>query len=266
MVEAENTKELQFKYFRSTGIDIVKLRHQKEWRLILRMLRVYNDIALSPSVSFLLQFAPPGPELDPIKEAINSHLLRHRSSMAAEAMRNVIEPLRIHQDDATHEIWAIIRNDADLEKIWSELSSDKYRREKEKATAVRDKLFAHYDQAPVDCAFEKLLGLHAEKNSQQAVHWHLQSSGDGGQISRNVLLDELMNLAWYKVYEIEANLNGPDNAQSKVVVESLVGFLSLVQNFVNGIIIAYVEKYNCTTIESKPPWHHGPNSVQTEGE
>lgn len=253
---------MEFKYFHSTGIDISKLRQQKEWRLILKMLRVYNDIALASGVSFLLKFAPKGPELDPIKGAVNAHLLRHRSAMAAEAMRNVIDPLRNHQDDASHGIWKIIGQDEELTRIWTELSSPKLKEEQEKAKSVRDKLFAHYDQAPINCAFERLLHLIARDEPESAVRWHLQSVGDGGQISRNVLLDELMNMAWYEMYEIEVTNAGPNEEQCTAVGAELMNFLSLVHNFVNGIVIAYLQNNKLTRTDSLPPWHSGPEALE----
>lgn len=254
-MQKSRTTDIEYKYFRSTGIDTEKLHQQKEWPLILRMLRVFNDIALAPSISFLLQFAPEEPDLKPIKAAINSHLLRHRASMATEAMKSVIEPLRARESNSDDEIWTIIRDNEDLSRIWNELTSNKYESEKTKAKTVRDKLFAHYDQAPINCAFERLLNMEALDNPERAIHWHIQSTGDGGQISRNVLLDELTNLAWYEVYEIEVSLQGPDAQQTTAAGKTLIEFLTLVHNFVNEIVIAYLEKYKLTTIDSKPPWH-----------
>jgi hypothetical protein len=255
-------ESLQFKYFRTTGIDIKKLREQKDWRLILSMLRVYNDIALSSGISFLLQFAPNSPELKPIRGAVDSHLLRHRSAMAAEAMRNVIDPLKNQQNDRQSEIWTIIRGNEALTALWNEVSSAEFKAEEEKAKSVRDKLFAHYDRAPINCAFEKLLKLAETGEADDHIRWHIQSTEDNGQISRNVLLDELTMLAWYEMYEIEVSNDGPNLEQVAKVSVSLIKFLSSVANFVNELVIDYLQKYNLTTIDAVPPWHSGPDALE----
>lgn len=248
---------IQYKTFRSTGIDLQKLYKQKEWRLILRILRVFNDITLAPALGFLLSFSPKDAELEPIHNAVNWQLLRWRSATAAEAIKNVIEPLKEKESDLGHEVWQVIRKDAYLSERWNQLknyfSDGKHQQEKIKALAVRDKLVAHYDLAPINKAFEKKLEL-GNKGIDKIIGWHLQSSDGQQQIARNVLLDELTNLAWYQIYGIEVTEDGPDENQINEEGQLLVQFLSLVANFVNGVVIRYCEHYNLTTIETVPPW------------
>ena len=77
---------------------------------------------------------------------------------------------------------------------------------------------------------------------------------DRGTFVRNLLADELVNLAWYDVYGVETPNAIVNDNQLVEVSKSLSSFLSLVANFVNEVIILYCEKYDLVVQGARPHW------------
>lgn len=246
------------KDFRSTGLDIFKLAKTKEWPQILRMLRVVNDRMLVPSISFFLEFRPQSAHLEQIKNGIDWHLLRWNCAVTAEALSDVIEPLQKKAADPDNEIWQVIRSKPTLIAKWEQLQqylgSGANKQILLNARTVRDKLLAHYDLAPLKRAFEKTLEIHREQGAVSVLDWHIQTANDGGQLTRNLLIDKLVNLAWYEAFQIPYTSEGPDQAKLEQVTESLEAFLKLVVEFVHSVVVEFCEKYDLTNIDVVPPW------------
>lgn len=246
------------KVFNSTGIDLLKLRKTAEWSTILRMMRVSNDITFSPGLNFLMSFSPKSAHLDVIRNGIHWHLLRWNSGVAAEALTEVIEPLQKTSNQKNNQIWCLIQQTPSLTEAWDKLqkylTTDEHQEHLKSAKFVRDKLLAHYDRSPIDKAFSDLLDLHQQAGHDVVVGWHMQTSNDGGQLTRNNLIDQLVNIAWHQAYGIQAGINGPDPAQLQRVSSSIEEFLSLVSNFVHGLVIAYCEHHDLLNLDGEPPW------------
>lgn len=245
------------KVFNSTGIDMHGLRKTKDWPFILRLMRIANDITLSPGVEFIVGMRQQNAHLDVICRGLFWHFMRWNSAVAVEAVKVVIEPLRQHRNDASHGIWEVIRSRPHLIDNWNSL--EKYLSDSEhidylrRAKVVRDKLLAHYDDNPINRAFNSQLDLYEHAEDETILGWHMQTSNDGGMLYRNNMIDQLMNIAWFQTYDIEPTVNGPDQKAINDVCNSLQLFFSLVANFTHGTVIAYLEHHDLT-IEGEPPW------------
>lgn len=249
------------KVFSSTGIDMHGLGKTKDWPFILRLMRIANDINLSPGVEFIVGMRQQSAHLDVICRGLFWHFMRWNSAVAAEAIKVVIEPLQKHKNDSSHRVWEIIRSRQELVDYWNSLekhlSDNDYIDYLQRAKFVRDKLLAHYDAGPISRAFEAQLDLHEKNGDETIVGWHMQSSNDGGMLYRNNMIDQLMNVAWFQSYGIEPTVSGPDQEAINDLCNSLQLFFSLVANFTHGIVIAYLEHHDLTIGEGEggePPW------------
>jgi len=267
-VKSENGPETISKVFNSTGIDMLKLRKTKDWPTILRMMRVSNDITLSPGVAFLVSFRPPSAHLDVLNNGLHWHFVRWNAAVASEALTIVIDPLRKHINDKDHGIWNVIRERQSLNERWRLL--EEYLSEKDhwkhlkSAKTIRDKLMAHYDNAPINKAFNDLLNLHEQAGHDVVLGWHMQSSNDGGVLTRNNMVDQLLNIAWFQTYGIEPTIAGPDSESIEKVAKSIEEFLSLTSNFFHGVVLAYCEQHDLINSDGEPPWYLKERMLQGE--
>src|ERR1700721_813047 len=236
---------------RNTAIDLTKLHKLKDWRLILSMLRLYNDLSFVPMINTFLA-TKPLEDLNLIT-GVKWHLLRWRIAMMAEAVANVIKPLKSRESDPDSEIWSVIRGNNKLVEHWKliEDSFDKGHKNSlqlNRAKMVRDKLTVHYDKELVNMSFDKYLGLNP---SDQLLGWHVQGTPE---IARNLFIDELLNLVFFEIYEINVYREGVDEESLAKATKPLQDFLSAVANFINELFIEYCEKNALVIPDATPEW------------
>lgn len=226
-----------------SAIDLVKLAKTPDCKFILRILRIYNDISVTPYIDKRLDQSK-SPSLRPMVGGVKWFLLRWRLSVAAEALHSVIEKITERQTKPDDPIWKLITENAQLKKRWDDVSeflaTGARSGLKINAKFIREKLTAHYDEGPTFDAFNTLIPLMKEDPfAQTKVGYHVHGKPD---IYRNTFVDECVNVAWFSQYGVYVTEDGFDEEKLAIVADEIGELLSAVSNFVNELFISYCEE------------------------
>lgn len=252
----------EFAHLKTSAINLKKLHQMKEWRYILKAMRFYNDMAFAPFVSSRISTSY-YPHVKPVHDGVLWTLLRWRLSMAGEIFGrddnnpSLIEYLRKREKSKNQELWIAIRSSAELENKWTLIAEylDEGAKESfiKRVISVRDRLTAHYDNGPINKAFEKLLELQ-EPDSKAGVPIGLHVHGETG-IVRHILADEVLNIALFDVFGVSVAKDGAVPEEVEKFGNEVGEFLSLVANFINELIIHYVQYYRLVEVDfERPEW------------